>query len=62
METIEIAIKSAYWGDGTHTILVGNDDGKVYISGFFGCSTNYKIANDALVDIAHRHGFSYSIL
>jgi len=63
LQLIDITIKSAHWGNGEHTVKVGQDDGKAYLSGFFGCTANYPDLSSALLDTARRHGFeliSYS--
>ena len=57
MQLIDITIKSAYWGNGEHAVKVGQDDGKVYLFGFFGCTSNYSDLSSALLDTARRHGF-----
>jgi hypothetical protein len=57
MQMIDITIKSAYWGNGEHAVKVGQDDSKVYLSGFFGCTSNYRDLATALSLTAHRHGF-----
>ena len=60
---ITITIKSSHYGDGSHEVWVYEDEGKVHLSGFFGCTSNYRDLSAALLDTARRHGFqllSYS--
>jgi len=62
-QLIDITIKSSHYGDGEQAVWVGKDDGKIYLSGFFGCTSNYPDLSSALLDTARRHGFelvSYS--
>lgn len=62
-QLIDITIKSEHYGDKTEQVWVFVDEGKVYLSGFFGCTSNYRDLSSALLDTARRHGFelvSYS--
>jgi|VirMetMinimDraft_7_1064189.scaffolds.fasta_scaffold189653_1 hypothetical protein len=62
-QLIDITIKSSHYGDGEQAVWVCEDEGKVYLSGFFGCTANYPDLSSALLDTARRHGFeliSYS--